>query len=132
MLYIEHLQRIGNCYSKGDFTSLFDALAEDCTWESDWRTDKENGKEEICTYYRYKGSVLQRCDLFPTYTLVELYGSQDSVLGCGIYLKQIIGKQISDLILLIHVATDGKITHIHLCMKELFRFRNYDISQSRY
>lgn len=132
MLYIEYLQRIGDCYGTGDFTSLFDVLAEDCTWESDWRIDKENSKEEICAYYSYKGNILRCCNSFLTYNLVDLYGSQDSVLGLGIYLKQILGKEISDLILLIHVATDGKITHIHLCMKELFRFRKCDINQSRY
>ncbi len=132
MIKKDYLELLGECYEKGEFSALHHFVGAHCVWESDWRQDSENGKEEVVAYYSRKASILQRCKLFPVYMVVDLFGSEDSILGLGLLLSQKIEGMEYDLIITLRIGQEEKISHIKLCMKELFRFREHDVRQATY
>lgn len=113
-------------YKTGNFKSLFPVVANNCQWESNWKTDCYSGPEEIEKYYVKKGAILAMSRTFPSGYIVDLFGSEDRIDGKGLYLLQSYNEEVYDLIVTIKVDSKCRISMINLCMKELFSFRKYN------
>lgn len=132
LLYIQALEKILSGYQTGKFDELSQNITDECTWESDWKTDSYHGRREIEKYYLRKGVILNRCQEFPTGYVVELFGSEDHLDGKGLYLKQTCDGQNYDLILKVKLDSNACIAAINLCMKELYRFRYFNAAIPQY
>ena len=147
-LALDYLTLIGNCYATGDFEPLFPYLSDDCVWESQWRLDPENGKQEVIEYFRRKGKAVKRTGTFPKWMIVQLVGSINYIHGAyikagekpwetasvgliytpgelALFMSQDLADYSTAMIARITMK-DNLISRIDICMPELFKFEKWN------
>ncbi len=136
---------LGEGYVTGDFSSIYEFLADDCVWESQWRLTPETGKEAVIAYFQKKGKILRESDSSIKYLIVELVDSfnpvnaringENEVVSVGmvyetgkiaLFMAQDLNDVTSGTIIDLKLDDDKKISRIDICMPELFKFKKYE------
>ncbi len=128
---------IAQGYETGDFRPLYDLLAEDCVWQSQWRFDHEAGKKAVIAYYQNKGKALRESDDPLRSDIVELQGIAgqkpgDAAISCFeegklcVLTSQVIDNE--DVLSMIIPCYDekGLLSRIDVCMPGSFKYRIYE------
>ena len=142
----EHLKVLAKGYTTGDFSELFERLADDCVWESMDVLYPRTGYEVVKAYYEEKGKLFIQNNSCPqTAIIVELDGNLNmesditdeqgkSLSRVGLlynhgelclYMEQKLENETATSLVRITLNSDYKIRRIDMCEPSFFSFRRY-------
>jgi hypothetical protein len=131
---IRAVHTIARGYQTGDFRPLFTLLAEDCSWESQWRFDRLAGRDAVIDYYRGKGKTLREsgdcvhCDIV---TLLDHSGLKPGEEPPAFYqegrlcvlMSQTINGESVQTLIVPGINAQGLIDRIDLCIPGAYRYK---------
>ncbi len=146
-IVFNYLNIIADAYESGNFENVFEYLADDCVFESQWVMVPNTGIEEVKDYLISKGETLKRTGYFPDCDIVELLGNHKIVENVDLIvneenkhgsfslmyepgelcllMKQTIDEKESKTILRLTLNQEYKVSRIDLCMPTLFKYEYF-------
>lgn len=147
-IHLNHLRKLCDCYSTGDFSPLFFFLSDDVVLESQWVKQPNVGREAVEEYFTGKGKTLKEHDCCPECRIVRLIGDINPVEGevsvngdepehakvgllypdgkLCMYMSQTLNGKTNGVIVDVTMDDRNMISRIDLCMPELFCFEPYE------
>ena len=115
------LESMATGYITGEFAEIKECLDVECTFETDWRTDQECGKNEVESYFDRKGRILKKYQVMPSCEFVKIFYQEYHLGEEALYIKQILDGKVYDAVLVMELNAAGYVIGLALRMKELFR-----------